>query len=610
MQIQTMTWLCLLSPLSASIIARLLVMCPKKMSWLVTFAVAVSFWMSMSLFYHLAYFPKVVNLFQYTYMKLGVYQIHFGFWLDTLSVLMALMVSGISLLVCLYSIGYMKGEENISQFFSYIGFFCFAMLWLVFSDNLLQLFFGWEGVGVASYLLIGFWFEKEKASYASTKAFLLNRVGDIGLLIAMGLLFTYGKSIAFDDVLIPAKSMHSILYGYKVIDLVGLCLLMAAMAKSAQIPLHLWLPDSMVGPTPISALIHAATMVTAGIFLLSRFSAWFVISPFLQSIALTIGLMTVILMGLVAMTEYNLKRIIAYSTISQLGNMLACLALSGSVFSIYHLITHAVFKALLFLTAGAIIIAMDHQEDVRDMRGLKNERSIHIAMIIGLMSLCALPPTGGFFSKDSILVLAHMKSAKIYWLLLIGSMVTAMYSARLYCLLFWDNKPAVINPIPSIMNKVLWVLIVLSLWVGIGLIPLMPYLAKSLSVSKEAMVVIEHLGSPMAFTLGAINKGFILMIFSLLSVPYLWEKFSYRPGILVSGFGMETLLTRLIRVYGKLSRFLATITEVVIDYICVVVSTFWALFLGKRARELSTGKLNHYLWIVLFGMVFMIKSIL
>lgn len=610
MFIQAMIWLCLLSPLASAIVARAGCRYANQVALLVVFSMLVSFWMSISLFYHIAFLPSPIHITQYTWAVIGPYHFEFGFWLDAVSCLMAVMISGISSLVCIYSLGYMHGEKNFGQFFSYIAFFSFAMLWLVFADNLLQLFFGWEGVGVASYILIGFWSEKEAAAFASTKAFIMNRVGDMGLLIAMALILQTFGSLHYDQILLNGDKLLVPLWGLTVLDWIGMGLLLAAMAKSAQMPLHLWLPDSMVGPTPISALIHAATMVTAGVFLISRFALWFSLSSWLQFLCVAIGLSTAILMGLMALTEYNLKRIIAYSTVSQLGNMVAVCGLSGYAFSLFHLVTHAVFKALLFLTAGAIILATDHQEDVRDMSGLKSNPVIHLSMILGLLSLCAIPPLGGFFSKDAILILAKESSLWVYVLLMIGGIITTLYSARVYYLLFIDSKVAVLKPISQYITTVLWVLMFLSVWSGSLLLPFIPILAKSFMVTDGMQYTVALLENPIYFIYHAMF-GIELWI-SLLCIGSLsyWHRISVPEFRFIAlGYGLEWVLNNIISVYTFISRFTADIVEYVIDYVCVMGGRFWAICLGKSAQALSTGKLYHYMWMIFIGMVAILMSV-
>lgn len=611
MFIQTMAWLCLLSPLVSAIVARAGSRYANHMGILVVLSMLLSFWMSVSLFYHIAFLKGPIHLTQYTWAVIGPYHFEFGFWLDAVSCLMAVLVSGISSLVCIYSLGYMQGEKNFSQFFSYIAFFSFAMLWLVFADNLLQLFFGWEGVGVASYTLIGFWSEKEAASFASSKAFIINRIGDMGLVIAMALILQTFCSLHYDQILLNGDKLLIPLWGLTVLDWVGMGLLLAAMAKSAQMPLHLWLPDSMVGPTPISALIHAATMVTAGIFLISRFALWFSLSPWLQFLCLAIGLSTAILMGLVALTEYNLKRIIAYSTISQLGNMIAICGLSAYAVSLFHLVTHAIFKALLFLTAGAIILATDHQEDIRDIAGLKSNPVIHLSMVMGLLSLCAIPPLGGFFSKDAMLMLAKEASLWAYLLFAIGGLITTLYSVRLYYLLFVDSKVAVLKPVSQYMTSVLWILMFLSVWSGSLMLPFLPVLAKSLVMTEALQHLLDLLENPIYFIYHAMFSIEIWISFLCIGSLSYWDKISItNPHWIASGYGLERMLNYTIQWYTIASRFSSEIMEHLIDFMCVMSSSFWAIVLGRSAQKLSTGKLYHYMWMVLIGMVAILMSVI
>lgn len=605
MLVQSMVLSCLFTPALGAVLARFF---RKQAGFLVILGMGVSFWMGLSLFYYIA-FDNALDLYQYTWGQYGPYAIHFGFWLDTLSLLMVLVVSGIAFLVGIYSLGYMKDDPNQHLFFSYIGFFVFAMLWLVLSSNLLQLFFGWEGVGLASYLLIGFWTEKEKASYASLKAFLLNRVGDMGLLFAMALILLHLGTLDYLGILSKGNMMMPF-WGLRVIDWVCMGLFLACMAKSAQMPLHLWLPDSMVGPTPISALIHAATMVTAGVFLLARFSYLIEQSIIVDQIIVIIGGLTAILMGMVASTEHNIKRIIAYSTISQLGNMVVICGLSGYVFSIYHLVTHAIFKALLFLTAGAIIMAMDGEEDIRDMGNFRSHLTIHMGMLIGLASMVAIPPLGGFFSKDAILMLAKSTSLPVYYFIVFGSFLTALYSVRLYYQLFWVKKSSVLKPLPVSMLGVLWVLVCLSLIGGWMMQGIMPILTKVIYTHQPVDEIVELLNQPVLFIYyGIQGLAFWVTLLTLLIYPWLsLDVKKYRMyKVIKSGYGLEKGLEYLVFYYGLVSHVFAFWVERAIDFVCVYGASCWVFLLGRRFQLCTTGKLYHYIGMVVFAvMVFLL----
>ncbi|HEU4352270.1 MAG TPA: NADH-quinone oxidoreductase subunit L [Burkholderiales bacterium] len=371
----------------------------------------------------------------YTWLTTGGARFEIGFLIDPLTALMMVVVSFVSLMVHIYTIGYMAEDPGYQRFFSYISLFTFAMLMLVMANNFLQLFFGWEAVGLVSYLLIGFWYTRESAVYASLKAFLVNRVGDFGFVLGIALILAHFGTLQYQEVFTAAPGLGT------EITLVCILLFIGAMGKSAQFPLHVWLPDSMEGPTPISALIHAATMVTAGIFMVARMSPLFELSDTARSVVLIIGALTAISMALVALTQYDIKRVVAYSTLSQLGYMTAALGASAYSAAIFHLMTHAFFKAVLFLAAGSVIIALHHEQDMRRMGGLKKYMPItYWTMLIGAISSAGIPGFAGFFSKDAIIEAVHHSAtpgALIgYGCLVVTVFITAAYTFRLVFMAF------------------------------------------------------------------------------------------------------------------------------------------------------------------------------
>ena len=350
----------------------------------------------------------------YTWLASGATQFEIGFLIDRLSALMMLVVSFVSLMVHVYTIGYMAEDPGYNRFFSYISLFTFAMLMLVMSNNFLQLFFGWEAVGLVSYLLIGFWYTRPTAIYANLKAFLVNRVGDFGFLLGIALVLMYFGTLDYATVFAGAGTLAANTieifpgHAWSLMTVICILLFVGAMGKSAQFPLHVWLPDSMEGPTPISALIHAATMVTAGIFMVARMSPLFELSDAALSFVLVIGAITAFFMALIAMTQYDIKRVIAYSTLSQLGFMTMALGASAYSVAMFHLMTHAFFKAVLFLGAGSVIIALHHEQDMRKMGGLRKFMPItYLTVLIGAWANSGLPPFAGFFSKDTIVEAVH-----------------------------------------------------------------------------------------------------------------------------------------------------------------------------------------------------------
>ncbi len=389
----------------------------------------------------------------YTWFEIGSYQAHVGFMVDKLTAMMMVVVTFVSLLVHVYTIGYMHEDPGYQRFFSYISLFTFSMLMLVMSNNFMQLFFGWEAVGLVSYLLIGFWFKKPTAIFANLKAFLVNRVGDFGFLIGIaGVLFWF-KSLDYGTVFanIPVLAGQTVpgFEGWSAATFICICLFIGAMGKSAQVPLHVWLPDSMEGPTPISALIHAATMVTAGIFMVARMSPLFELSQTALNFVLFIGATTAFWTGLIGMVQNDIKRVVAYSTLSQLGYMTVALGVSAYSAAVFHLMTHAFFKALLFLAAGSVIIGMHHEQDMRKMGGLRKYMPITFwTSVIGTLALVATPFFSGYYSKDAIIVAAgeHAKeqggfiAQYGYWAVLLGAFVTAFYSFRLLYLTFFGPE--------------------------------------------------------------------------------------------------------------------------------------------------------------------------
>ena len=387
----------------------------------------------------------------YSWAVIGKLKMEVGFLIDQLTAMMMVVVTFVSLMVHVYTIGYMEEDDGYQRFFSYISLFTFSMLMLVMSNNLLQLFFGWEAVGLVSYLLIGFWYTKPSAIYANLKAFMVNRVGDFGFVLGIGLLVAWTGSLDYAEIFAAAPNLEKVtiqLIGdtpWSLITVTCICLFVGAMGKSAQFPLHVWLPDSMEGPTPISALIHAATMVTAGIFMVSRMSPLYEMSEVALSFVMIIGAITAFFMGLMGIIQNDIKRVVAYSTLSQLGYMTVALGASAYSVAVFHLMTHAFFKALLFLGAGSVIIGMHHDQDIRHMGGLRKYMPITwVTSLIGSLALVGTPFFSGFYSKESIIEAVHHAnvpgSGIAYWALLSGVFVTAFYSFRMYFLVF-HGKP-------------------------------------------------------------------------------------------------------------------------------------------------------------------------
>jgi NADH-quinone oxidoreductase subunit L len=393
----------------------------------------------------------------YEWMTLGPLKMEVGFMVDGLTAMMMCVVTFVSLMVHLYTIGYMEEDDGYQRFFSYISLFTFSMLMLVMSNNLLQLFFGWEAVGLVSYLLIGFWFKKPTAIFANMKAFLVNRVGDFGFILGIGLIVAYTGSLSYTEVFAKGQELAALALpntDWSLITVICICLFIGAMGKSAQFPLHVWLPDSMEGPTPISALIHAATMVTAGIFMVSRMSPLFELSDAALNFIVVIGSITALFMGFLGVIQNDIKRVVAYSTLSQLGYMTVALGVSAYNVAVFHLMTHAFFKALLFLGAGSVIIGMHHDQDIRNMGGLRKYMPITwITSLLGSLALIGTPFFSGFYSKDSIIEAVHASNLPAagfaYFAVVAGVFVTAFYSFRMYFLVFHGKEHFHHKPFPG-----------------------------------------------------------------------------------------------------------------------------------------------------------------
>ncbi len=390
----------------------------------------------------------------YTWMVVGNLRMEVGFLIDGLTAMMMCVVTFVSLMVHIYTVGYMEEDEGYNRFFSYISLFTFSMLMLVMSNNMLQLFFGWEAVGLVSYLLIGFWFNKPSAIFANMKAFLVNRVGDFGFILGIGLLAAYSGSLNYTQVFAHSADLAKITFpgtDWMLITVICICLFIGAMGKSAQFPLHVWLPDSMEGPTPISALIHAATMVTAGIFMVARMSPLFELSETALNFVMVIGAITALFMGFLGIIQNDIKRIVAYSTLSQLGYMTVALGASAYSVAVFHLMTHAFFKALLFLAAGSVIMGLHHNQDIRWMGGVRKYMPITwITSLLGSLALIGTPFFAGFYSKDSIIEAVHASQLPAAgfasFAVLAGVFVTAFYSFRLYFLVFHGKERYDQNP--------------------------------------------------------------------------------------------------------------------------------------------------------------------
>jgi NADH-quinone oxidoreductase subunit L len=476
-----------LLPLAAFVVLGLAGRYIKERAHLVAVpAVALSLALSVAAFLEVAVSGSVVSVPLYTWLTSGHLDIHIGLHIDRLAAVMLVLVTGVSSLVHVYTIGYMHGESGYARFFSYIALFTFSMLMLVLADNLLQLFVFWEAVGLCSYLLIGHWYERASACAAATKAFLVNRVGDFGFLLGLLLVWYSFGSLNYQEIFPAAHEAGSLMmnllgpfggtWEVSVFTLIGLLLFTGAVGKSAQVPLHVWLPDAMEGPTPISALIHAATMVTAGVFMVARLSPIYSLSPTAMSVVAITGAATMVLGATIALTQTDIKRVVAYSTVSQLGYMVMACGVGAYASGMYHLLTHGAFKALLFLGCGSVIIALHHEQDMRHMGGLKDKLPItYWTFVVGSLALAGFPLTAGFFSKDDILVSAWSSGdlgRMLTFFGLLTALLTAFYSFRLVFVIFWGpsrvdtHQADHIHEPSQTMTTPLVVLAVLSILTG------------------------------------------------------------------------------------------------------------------------------------------------
>lgn len=579
-----------------------------------------------------------VNSMVYTWISSGNVSASVGLLVDNLSVMMLLTVTFVSLLVHIYSIGYMAEDEGYQRFFSYMSLFTFAMLALVLANNFMQLFFGWEGVGVVSYLLIGFYFKKPSAVAGSLKAFLVNRVGDFGFILGIGLLLAYAGSLEYAPVFAKAAVLHKTLYwsgcGLTVVSLACGLLFVGAMGKSAQVPLHVWLPESMEGPTPISALIHAATMVTAGIYMVSRMSPLFELAPGVLSMIMVIGATGALFLGLVGIIQNDIKRVVAYSTLSQLGYMIAATGASAYSAGMFHLFTHACFKALLFLGAGSVIMAVHHEQDMRKMGGLRKYMPITYAtFMIGSLALSAIPPFAGFYSKDAIISAVHLStlpgSSYAYVCLVIGAFVTALYGFRGLILTFHGKYrgehedhlkespwmvtlPLVLLAIPSCVLGYYLAMPMLSPEHGLlkDVITLLP------SAKAHMVEIAEVYAHPLDLFEEALTDwplwmslaGIVVSLVGYVFRPHLPAVFATRLSwvycILNEKFGFDRLYDFVfVRGTVALSDLFSNIFDrLLIDRILVGGTAKCVNMLGALMRKAQTGYLYHYVFVMLIGL--------
>jgi NADH-quinone oxidoreductase subunit L len=631
MSLVSLTWALVLTPLGTAILAgfghKLLGRLGVQI--LTTGGVLIAFFLACFLTF-LIFWQEITpwQVQGFTWYLGGGITFAIGLWVDRLTVVMMMVVTSISLLVHFYSIAYMQQDAAYRRFFSYISLFTFAMLVLVGADNFLQLFFGWEAVGLISYLLIGFWFDQPAASRGSLKAFLVNRIGDFGFLLGIALLFKSVSSLHYADVwqAVPAlKAANIALFGmnFPLLTVIGILLFIGAMGKSAQIPLHVWLPESMAGPTPVSALIHAATMVTAGVYMVSRHALIFEYAEGARLFILTVGASTALLMGIVALVQTDIKRVIAFSTLSQLGYMVAALGVSAYTAAIFHLTTHAFFKALLFLSAGSVILALHHEQAIAKMGGLWKRLPVtYVCFLIGALALVALPPFSGYYSKDAIIEAVYEANSYSYsavtiyafYCLLASVFITAIYTSRLVFLVF-HGKPT--QPLPPRLKEpflIKWPLIVLaipSIFIGKILIASVhkgQWLGANIFQQAPAAALLKP-----ADSLGGIPTLIgLLGVLTAWVIYFQWPRVAARCTVrfprlyhfILHQYGIDAWNQRvLVGGAQRLARQCANLDKHVVDHYLIQGVVRISTYLATCFRRLHTGYLNHYLFLMILAIL-------
>ena len=560
----------------------------------------------------------------FSWISIGGMNIPFAFLIDHLSLTMMLIVTGVGALIHIYSIGYMHDDERVNSFFAQMNLFTFSMLLLVMGANYLVLFIGWEGVGLCSYLLIGFWFKNPAYNYAARKAFVMNRIGDLGFILGIILLFFTFKTVTFSEIFAQASGFQA---GAPVITLITLLLLVGAVGKSAQIPLFTWLPDAMAGPTPVSALIHAATMVTAGIYMIARSSILYNLAPFTLNVIIVIGLATAIIAALIGLKQNDIKKVLAYSTVSQLGYMFLALGLGAYSAGVFHVTTHAFFKALLFLGAGSVIHAMGGEQDIRKMGGLRKKMPLtYFTFLVATLAISGIPPFSGFFSKDLILSKAFEHSIILYILALGGALITCFYMFRLlYLVFFGEQRLAGAHPheSPKVMTIPLLILSVLSIFGGFLNIPSLFGGDSKFSTYLQSAVVskapeeLSH-STEIGLILGSLVLLGLVIFFAyrtFVSKSFIpakdGEPMSFFSKLIYNKFYIDEMYTAVFeKPFGYLSDFFYnkvenTVLDPVVDEI-----GFTTARVGTLLRKLQQGNMSFYLFAMVAGILLFIIFIL
>ncbi|MDG2395778.1 NADH-quinone oxidoreductase subunit L [Candidatus Thioglobus sp.] len=586
---------------------------------------------------------EVFNQNLYTWMQIGHLNVSVGFLIDNLTAVMLVVVSFVSLMVHIYTIGYMRDDAGYTKFFSYISLFTFSMFMLVMSNNFMQLFFGWEAVGLVSYLLIGFWHHKESAVEANLKAFLVNRVGDFGFLLGIALVLMYFGSLDYMEVFASLGNVAGVtmLDGASVITVICILLFIGAMGKSAQVPLHVWLPGSMEGPTPISALIHAATMVTAGIFMVSRMSPMFELSETALIVVMVVGAVTALFMGLLGIVQNDIKKVVAYSTLSQLGYMTVALGVSAYSAAIFHLMTHAFFKALLFLAAGSVIVALHHKQDIREMGGLRKKMPItYWTSLIGTLALIGFPGFAGFYSKDMIIEAVHFSNLPfadwVYYAVVAGVFITAFYSLRMFFMVFHgesrmdEHTASHVKESPISITLPLVVLAIPSLAIGYFAIQPMLFdgwLDNAITVASHhtsmasleasfygATGMIPHALQTLPFWMmvGGIVSAWVFTLYRSEWATWIQKKCHRSNYVLESLYGFDRF-NDIVFVDGvkKLGNFLWKVSDSgLIDKMIVNGSARLVGFIGATVRPIQTGYVYHYAFFMIVSLLIILTWVL
>ncbi len=589
-------------------------------------AVLIGFILSIVLFLGLLGGTQSYEVTLFDWITAGDFKASISFLVDPLSSLMLMVITGVGFLIHVYSIGYMHDDAGFNRFFSYLNLFVFFMLLLVMGSNYLLMFVGWEGVGLCSYLLIGFWFKNQDYNKAANKAFIMNRIGDLGLIIGVILIFVNFGSINYGEVFQKAGSLDS-----SVLTLITILLFVGAMGKSAQIPLYTWLPDAMAGPTPVSALIHAATMVTAGVYMVARNNVLYSLSPISMQLVLVTGLATALFAATIALAQTDIKKVLAYSTVSQLGLMFVALGVGAYASGIFHMATHAFFKALLFLGAGSVIHALSGEQDIRKMGGLKKYIPItSITFLVGVLAISGIPPFAGFFSKDEILAHAFEQSPIIWGVVLAASLLTVFYMFRLLFLVFYGKERAGeevlhhIHESPKSITIPLMILAVLSLlggfmgvpealagsnWISSFLSPVFEPSAKllqkhSLTHSMEYMLM----GTTVGLTLVVIAIGYSRYVSKAHVPASADQQISHSHRVILNKYYVDEIYDAVIvKPLFWLSRKLETFVEkagidAIVNSMGESVSES-----GKVIQRLQNGSIGYYIFVMVIGVILILS---